>query len=211
MFTTRTSLSPTTPRARRRTITRGAGWPVRFPPVPKVSFERLFTGGWAVASVLIPEKKVHEGLLIASTSVVWREIIKKLGADWTAAYSIPAHTWEEIIAGGFKNFGYDEVILTPRSRDFGRDVIAIKKGFGSVKIIGSVKAFRPDHLVDQGHVRELAGVVGMDLNVSKGILATTSDFAPRMLEDELIKNVIPYRVELWNGEQLRSWLTGISR
>jgi len=32
-----------------------------------------------------------------------------------------------MIAGVYKESGFDEVTLTPRSGDFGRDVIAIKK------------------------------------------------------------------------------------
>jgi restriction system protein len=63
--------------------------------------------------------------------------------------------------------------------------------------------------VNQGHVRELAGVLAADVGASKGLLATTSDFAPRMLDDELLKHLIPYRVELMNGEQLRYWLSSV--
>jgi len=47
--------------------------------------------------------------------------------------------WEEIIAGAYKKAGFDEVTLTPRSGDLGRDVIAIKKGLGSVRVIDQVK------------------------------------------------------------------------
>jgi hypothetical protein len=137
-------------RVRRRPITHGAvrvgalfAWQrsFRLPRFSNVDLDRLFAGGWSVASVLIPEKRVHEGFLIASTSVVWKGIIKKLRSDWTAAYQIPPHVWEEVVAGAFKNYGFDEVILTPRSGDFGRDVIATRRGVGCIKIIGSVKAF----------------------------------------------------------------------
>ena len=56
-----------------------------------------------------------------------------------------AEKWEEMIAGAYSRAGFDEVILTPRSGDYGRDVIAIRKGIGCIKIIGSVKAYKPGH------------------------------------------------------------------
>lgn len=49
--------------------------------------------------------------------------------------------WEEILAAAYDKAGFDEVILTPRSGDLGRDVIAIRKGFGSVKLIEQAKAY----------------------------------------------------------------------
>jgi hypothetical protein len=62
-----------------------------------------------------------------------------------------------VIAGAFKKAGYDEMTITPRSGDFGRDVIAVKNGIGCVKIIGSVKAYAPKRCVGQDDVRALLG------------------------------------------------------
>lgn len=42
----------------------------------------------------------------------------------------------------------------------------------------------------------------MDHNTSKGIVTTTSDFAPKIQDDPLIKPLIPYRIELVNGPML---------
>jgi restriction system protein len=71
-----------------------------------------------------------------------------------------------MIAAAFDQAGYDEVILTPRSGDHGRDVIAIKKGVGSIRIIDSVKAYKPGHLVRYDDVRALAGVLLGDQGAS---------------------------------------------
>jgi len=49
------------------------------------------------------------------------------------------------------------------------------------------------------------GVVAIDPNASKGILATTSDFAPRLLEDSHLAQAVPHRIELMNGVKLRKW------
>jgi hypothetical protein len=109
-----------------------------------------------LTGIIIPEGRTADGMLIKSTSAVWDEIVKALGANWSVAPEIPHEKWEEIVAGAFKKDGYDEVTLTPRSGDFGRDVIAIRRGIGRVKIIGSVKAYAPGNLVRYDDVRRLS-------------------------------------------------------
>ena len=105
--------------------------------------------------------------------------------------------------------GY-EVTLTPRSGDHGRDVIAVKGGVGCLRILGSMKAYAPNRLVDRAHVHEMLGVLNTEANVSKGIIATTSDFAPRIEEAPGMKQVLPYRLELINGLCLQKWLADLS-
>lgn len=119
--------------------------------------------------------------------------------------------WEEIIAGAFKKEGYDEVILTPRSGDDGRDVIAIRKGIGTVKILGSVKAYGPGRLVRHNDVRDFVGVLALEPDSSKGIITTTSDFAPKVYTNPKYKVLMPTRLELVNGKQLQEWLSKLSK
>jgi restriction system protein len=164
----------------------------------------------SLQSVIIPQTTVAEGILVRSTSAVWLSIIQRLKDDWSQAYSIPWRMWEEIIAGAFKRAGYDEVVLTPRSADNGRDVIATRNGVGSVRILGSVKALGPGQLVTKEQVHALMGVVSIDPNASKGLFATTSDFAPNLLHDPGIKAALPHRLELMNGERLHKWLQQLS-
>jgi restriction system protein len=85
-------------------------------------------------------------------------------------------------------------------------VIAVKNGVGCVKIIGSVKAYKPGQLVKHEDVRALLGVLSGEQNASKDIITTTSDFAPKIKSDPFIKPFMPTRLELMNGEQLQSWL-----
>jgi restriction system protein len=162
----------------------------------------------SLSGIIIPERKVAEGILLKSTSAVWKEIAEKLGTDWTLAYQISPEIWEEIVAGAFKKSGY-EVVLTPRSGDHGRDVIATRSGVGCVKIIGSVKAYRPDNLVPYDHVRSLIGVMTGERDVSKGIIMTTSDFPPNIEHDPFIAPFLPTRLELMNGQKLQNWLNEI--
>ena len=164
----------------------------------------------SVSGIIIPHKHVEDGILLKSTSVVWTEIAQKLGADWTVAYQLSPENWEEIIAGAFSKSGYD-VILTPRSGDHGRDVIATKSGVGCVKINGSVKAYRPGNLVPCDDVRALLGVMSGERDVSKGIITTTSDFPPNIEKDPYIAPFLPTRLELMNSVRLQNWLAEISK
>jgi restriction system protein len=161
--------------------------------------------------VIIPERKTREGLLVKSASVVWTAIVEELKGDWSKAFQIPPHVWEELIAGAFSKAGFEDVTLTPRSGDFGRDVIARTRGIGCIKVIGSVKAYKPGHLVKAEDVRALLGVLSGDPKASKGIVTTTSDFAPRVPKDPYIKPFLPTRLELLNGTRLREWLVEVSK
>jgi restriction system protein len=168
--------------------------------------DELKTVDLTVSSVIVPERKVAEGVLVRSVSVVWGAVVEQLNEDWTKAYDIPSRVWEEIIAGAYSRAGFDEVVLTPRSGDHGRDVIAIKKGVGCVKIIGSVKAYKAGHLVDYDDVRALIGVMSGERDTSKGIITTTSDFRPHVRQDPFIAPFLPTRLELMNGQALQQWL-----
>ena len=163
----------------------------------------------SVSGIIIPEGKGSQGVLVRSASIAWMQIVEQLQNDWVKAYEIPPQVWEEIIAGAYKNAGFDEVVLTPRSGDFGRDVIAMRHGVGCIKIIGSVKAYKPGHLVGYDDVRALLGVMSGERDASKGIITTTSDFPPKIMSDPFIAPFVPYRLELMNGEKLQDWLKSL--
>jgi restriction system protein len=155
-------------------------------------------------------EKTSEGDLIVAALPAWREILAILDRDPDAAFRIDSRKWEEILAGAYSAAGFDEVILTPRSGDFGRDIIAVKKGYWSIRIIDQVKAYRPGNLVSANDVRALLGVLQADRNATKGLVTTTSDFAPKIETDPFIAPFMPHRLELVNGAQLLQRLTDIS-
>jgi restriction system protein len=111
------------------------------------------------AAILTRGNKVEDGTLIEGVAIPWFEILDILRRDPAAAFEIPAHKWEEIVAGAYVAAGFDEVILTPRSGDLGRDVIATKSGFGSIRIYDQVKAYKPGHLVTAEEVRAMNGIL----------------------------------------------------
>lgn len=159
--------------------------------------------------VIIPERKLETGTLVVAHTMALSALIRQLGEDWRIAYDLPPAKWEEIVAGAFDLAGFDEVILTPRSGDHGRDVIAFKRGVGSIKIISSVKAYKPGLLVGYDDVRALIGVMTGEADTSKGIIATTSDFPPNIEKDPFIRPFLPTRLELLNGKGLNTWLSSL--
>ena len=155
--------------------------------------------------MIVPGARTNEGTLIEAVALPWFDIIDFLETDPSIAFQLPWEKWEEIIAGAYKSAGFEEVTLTPRRGDHGRDVIAIKKGICSIRVIDQVKAYKPPHLVAANDVRALMGVLQGD-GASKGCLSTTSDFAPMIKTDPLIVPFIPSRLELVNGTALFSRL-----
>jgi restriction system protein len=170
----------------------------------------LDTPSLLLQAVIIPASKTVEGQLIEAVTLPWFEIIEMLGRDPLAIRQIDSRKWEEIIAGGWHKSGFEDVTLTPRSGDFGRDIIAVKRGIGTIRVIDSVKAFSPGHLVTAEDVRALLFVVEAD-KASKGFLTTTSDFAPRLRDDIFLKPYMPARLELVNGEALLARLKELAK
>lgn len=162
-----------------------------------------------VQSIITSYDKNHEGYLVKALAVPWMLIVSMLNADPRQMFQISPQKWEELMAATFSISGFDEVVLTPRSGDYGRDVIATKNGVGSIRILNSVKAYSPGNLVRHDDVRALLGVLSSDLNATKAIITTTSDFAPNIKSDQYIKQFIPYRLELMNGEETRKWFNEI--
>jgi restriction system protein len=157
-----------------------------------------------LGGLIIPERREAEGVLVKSYAAAWLEIVRYLGDDWNLAFQIDFRKWEELLAGAFDRAGF-KVTLTPPTGDHGRDVIAVREGVGSMRILGSMKAYGPNHLVTREHVHEMLGVIEAE-RATKGIIATTSDFAPKILEAPRLADSVPYRLELMNGNQLQQSL-----
>jgi len=161
-------------------------------------------------TLIISETKTADGMLIQAVTIPWKEILKLIKDDPNLIYKIDPWKWEEIIAGSYRASGlFDEVVLTPRSGDHGIDVIATRHGFCSIRCIESVKRYTPGKVVTANDVRALALKVLGNHNVTKGIVSTTWEFAPRIEDDPDIKSLIPHRLELVNRnaliERFKAW------
>jgi restriction system protein len=143
-------------------------------------------------TVIIPYAKTHEGQLIRAATFPLDAIIERILKEPSLMYEVDPRKWEEIIAATYDASGlFDEVTLTPRSGDGGRDVIAVKKGFGSVRLIESVKRYTPGTKTTAEEARALLGVLLSDPQASKGMVSTTWEFAPKILENPQIKQYVP--------------------
>jgi restriction system protein len=149
--------------------------------------------------------KTSEGRLVDDVSVVWDELIRSFVRNPEEIYDVDPRKLEEIVAGAYKIHGY-EVELTPRSGDRGRDVVATKHGVGSIRIFDQIKRYKISRPVSADEVRSLLGTITAAPNVSKGVITTTSTFAPRLLDDDDIRRQVPHRLELKPKDVLLKWL-----
>lgn len=148
-------------------------------------------------------------LLVRSVTIPWIEIIKALEKDPSFLDTLKPRRLEELVAEAYTQLGYKDVVLTPHSNDKGRDVIvtATLPGIGTIRIVDQVKRYAPHRKVTANDVRALAGVLLRDRDVSKGIVTTTSAFAPGIQNE--FAALMPSRIELKNGVALKQWLNDI--
>jgi restriction system protein len=168
-----------------------------------------------LSALIVPGEKTSEGLIVQAAAVPWFKIVEMLQRDPEEAYRIDWRVWEEIVAAAWSEWGkrFDakiEVILTPASGDGGKDVIVTLHGHGSVKYFDQVKAYKPGHLVDRVRVDAMLGTLQRHGAVSKGIITTTSDFAPGVWADEELKKLMPTRLELRPRDALFEWLCSVA-
>jgi len=79
----------------------------------------------------------------------------------------------------------------------------------SIKVIGSVKRYKPGRNVEYDHIRAMLHLAAQN-DVSKAFIATTSRFPPKVLDYEDIVRAVPTRLELIDGEKLKNWLVTAS-
>ncbi len=161
-------------------------------------------------SVVTPVSSTAEGQLIEAVALPWFKIVELILEEPNTIYKLNWRKWEELIAGAYRQEGFD-VILTPRSNDRGRDIIASSKELGNIRFFDQVKAYSPGHLVTAEEVRAMIGVLSIEPNVSKAVITTTSTFAPGVMKDPKIAKLMPYRLELKPREQLIEWLASIAK
>jgi len=155
---------------------------------------------------------VGDGDVIRALAIPWLRICQEIlkNPRFLLEYSQHPRNFEEFIAASYSQAGFDEVVLTPRSNDFGRDVIAIKKGIITVRVLDQCKAHSAGHVVTANDVRAMLGVLTGDRNSSKAFVTTTATFAPGIEHDPFIAPFMPYRLQLRDGRGVRSMLEKIT-
>jgi hypothetical protein len=91
-----------------------------------------------------------------------------------------AREFEGFVAALVEELGFEDVVLTPRSGDAGRDVLATKRIHGiAVMCAFECKKYAPNRPVGPDVARALLGTITHSgTRVAKGVLVTTSYFTP---------------------------------
>ncbi|MCX6829060.1 MAG: restriction endonuclease [candidate division Zixibacteria bacterium] len=154
-----------------------------------------------------PLTKDSYDAIITDISSVNDDLLRKLEKDPKIFYQLSSRKFEEVIAEVFNRMGY-QIILTPATRDGGKDIYAAKKdNLGTFLYIVECKKFGPDNHVGVSLVRELYGVVQAE-RATAGILATTSFFSKPAQE---FQESIKYHVSLRDYMDIQKWLKSINK
>lgn len=105
-------------------------------------------------------------------------LVAKILRSIDDVYSLTPRQFEQFVADTLHELGFQEIILTPASRDGGKDVIASQVVNGiAVSFYFECKKYAAGHKVQLDRLRSLLGVVAHDARgVNKGVLVTTSTF-----------------------------------
>ncbi len=156
-------------------------------------------------SILKLGQSVRDGAIVEAVTIPWAGLVRALKRDPDFLYSFDPRKFEEIVAAAYEECGaFDEVILTPRSADGGRDVIATQRGHFSIRVLDQVKRYKPGSVVTADEVRAVYGVLMADHSASKAYVTTTASFAPGVREE--FADRIPTRVDFRDGAAIRAWL-----
>lgn len=139
-----------------------------------------------------------------------QEVIAGLQADPGGVRDIDPRQFEEVVAELFRNAGY-EVELTPRSKDGGKDIIAIQKNviLGiETKLFVECKRYAEDNVVGVELVRGVYGVLNERDGPNKSVIVTTSRFTSGAKEFATEKTASKYDLKLVDFDELTGWIRG---
>lgn len=139
--------------------------------------------------------------IIQIASLVDRALIERLQQYPDDLRLIDRRRFEQLIAELFAGFGY-EVELTQRTRDGGKDIIAVKRSEIDLRFLIECKRPDPGNPVGVSTVRELYGVK-VDDGASKAILATTTYFSA---DAKRFSEKHRWELELKDFDAIKEWI-----
>jgi|GEM_PF-218801 len=166
-----------------------------------VSFQDEFYSFEEKSRLYLPEEKKIITNLCDGVSELLYEVNKKPGI----IYSVDPRQFEELIAHIFSLHGF-VVELTKKTRDGGRDIIAIKSELDiRMKYFIECKRYSINNPVNVELVRALYGVQ-MQEGANKSVLATTSRFTPDAREFANKQNTTEWAMDLKDINDIRQWV-----
>ncbi len=121
---------------------------------------------------LTPPDPETERSLIQVVGFLDRRLMEEFHRTPELLKTMERRQFERLVAEIFDGFGYD-VELTQRTRDGGKDIVAIRRREIETRLLIECKRPDPGNAVDVSIVRELLGVK-VDDGATKAILATTA-------------------------------------
>ena len=147
---------------------------------------------------LAPEQRES---LIQVVSFLDSRLIDHYRANPNELRLMDRRQFEELVAELFSGFGYT-VELTKRTRDGGKDIIAVRRGEVDVRYLIECKRPDPKNSIGVSTVRELLGVK-VDDGTMKAILATTGYFT-KDARDFVEKH--RWELEARDFDAIKDWL-----
>ena len=132
------------------------------------------------------------------------ELILELGKQPEAMYELSSGTFEELVAELLEDMGYD-VKLTPRTRDGGRDIIAVfKLPHADILTIVDCKHFAKHRKIGPDIVQRLLWVADRNDKASQAMLVTTSSFTSG---SKIIEKEYKWKLSLKDFNDIKVWLS----
>jgi hypothetical protein len=136
-------------------------------------------------------------------------LINKVSTNSAILQDIPTKTgwrvFEEMVAEMFRKFGY-EIELTKKTRDGGKDIIALRKNGGEVTERLLIECKHWQAKIDVNPIRNLIGVAVTQSELPTGvILATTSTFTEDAKELKMNSN-ISIELDLKDCNDILNWI-----
>jgi HJR/Mrr/RecB family endonuclease len=148
----------------------------------------------------------NERPIIEVVSLVDQALIEQIYRSPEQLKVLDHRRFEELVAELFHGFGY-EVELTQRTRDGGKDIIAIRQQEVDVKFLIECKRPDPGNPVAVSTVRELYGVKVSE-GATKAILATTTYFTR---DAQILSEKHRWELELRDFDAVKAWLAAYLR
>jgi restriction endonuclease Mrr len=166
----------------------------------KIGEAGTFSPGILLYSVAIPNERITA--VRYCLKEINDDLLSYLSAHPEQLYNLEARRFEEMVATLLERDGY-EVMLTPKTRDGGKDIYAISRSdIGEVLTVIECKKYAPCHPVGVEIVRALYGVK-MAERANMGVVVTTSGFTKPAWD---FKRNVGFEINLRDYNDLVKWL-----
>jgi restriction endonuclease Mrr len=156
-------------------------------------------------NIIVPNQRIITDQSEISNTIP--KLINLIKEDSSYIYKISTREFEHVIAEIFKQQGFD-VKLTKRTRDGGKDVIAINKNALGLETSYFIECKRHslESKVDVGIVRHVYGVHSSRNGPNKSIIATTSTFTPDAIKYATTELRSRWDMDLKDIDDVLSWI-----